>query len=210
MYKIIKRGMDIVFCGVLSLFLLPLFAVLCAFVKFTSKGGVFFTQKRVGKDNIHFGIYKFRTMYIDTPKDTPTHLLENPEKYITPVGKFLRKTSFDELPQLINILKGEMSLVGPRPALWNQYDLIALRDKGGASACVPGLTGLAQINGRDELPIETKAAYDNEYAKKLSFFLDLRIFFGTFFFVLTGRGIQEGVSSEVPKSSQNHPPTHSN
>ena len=153
-----------------------------------------FTQKRVGLHKTHFNIYKFRTMSIDTPKDTPTHLLENPDKYITKAGAFLRKTSLDELPQILNILKGEMSVIGPRPALWNQYDLIAEREKYGANDIRPGLTGWAQINGRDELPIDIKARYDGEYVKKMSLAFDARCFIGTIVCVLRKDGVVEGRS----------------
>lgn len=161
-------------------------------IKLDSKGPVFFKQKRVGIHKKHFYILKFRTMRIDTPQDTPTHLLQNPEKYITRVGKFLRKSSLDELPQIINILKGEMSIIGPRPALWNQYDLIAERDKYGANDVLPGLTGWAQINGRDELPIEVKARFDGEYVQNMGLWMDIKCFFGTIISVIKRDGIVEG------------------
>lgn len=191
MYPKIKRGIDFVLslCGIVVLS--PLLLVLALLVK-TSRGPVLFKQKRVGKDKTFFEIYKFRSMYADTPKDVPTHLLDNPDRLITPVGKFLRRTSLDELPQLFNILKGQMSIVGPRPALWNQDDLIAERDKYGANACVPGLTGYAQIHGRDELPIPEKARLDGYYAKNMGFGLDVKIFFGTIFSVLRSEGVVEG------------------
>lgn len=191
MYPKIKRGIDFVLslCGIVVLS--PVLLVLALLVK-TSRGPVLFKQKRVGKDKTFFEIYKFRSMYADTPKDVPTHLLDNPERLITPVGKFLRRTSLDELPQLFNILKGQMSIVGPRPALWNQDDLIAERDKYGANACVPGLTGYAQIHGRDELPIPEKARLDGYYAKNIGFGLDVKIFFGTIFSVLRSDGVVEG------------------
>ena len=156
----IKRLMDIVLSLAGLILLSPLFLLLIVLIKLDSKGPVLFKQKRVGLHKSHFYILKFRTMRIDTPKDTPTHLLENPDQWITKMGKFLRKTSLDELPQIINILKGEMSIIGPRPALWNQYDLIEERDKYGANDVPPGLTGWAQINGRDELPTEVKAQLD--------------------------------------------------
>lgn len=192
MYSCVKRGID-VFLSVLGLILLsPIFLVLILAIKFDSKGPVLFKQKRVGIHKSHFYILKFRTMRIDTPKDMPTHLLKNPEQYITKMGKFLRKTSLDELPQIINILKGDMAIVGPRPALWNQYDLIAERDKYGANDIRPGLTGWAQINGRDELEIPVKAKLDGEYVKKMGFLMDLRCFFGTFLSVLSGDGVVEG------------------
>ena len=151
-----------------------------------------FKQKRVGLHKSHFYILKFRTMRIDTPKDTPTHLLENPDQWITKMGRFLRKTSLDELPQIINILKGEMSIIGPRPALWNQYDLIEERDRYGANDVPPGLTGWAQINGRDELPIEVKARLDGEYVKKIGLVMDIKCFFGTIVSVVKSDGDVEG------------------
>ena len=191
MYPKIKRGIDFVLslCGIVVLS--PVLLVLALLVK-TSRGPVLFKQKRVGKDKTFFEIYKFRSMYADTPRDVPTHLLDNPDRLITPVGRFLRRTSLDELPQLFNILKGQMSIVGPRPALWNQDDLIAERDKYGANACVPGLTGYAQIHGRDELPIPEKARLDGYYAKNMGFGLDVKIFFGTIFSVLRSDGVVEG------------------
>ncbi|PRO65833.1 sugar transferase [Alkalicoccus urumqiensis] len=192
MYMKLKRLSDIVLSVAGLLVLSPLFLGLIIGIKLDSKGPVFFKQKRVGIHKSHFNIYKFRTMRIDTPKDTPTHLLDNPDKYITKMGKFLRKTSLDELPQILNILSGKMSIIGPRPALWNQYDLIAERDKYGANDIPPGLTGWAQINGRDELPIEVKAELDGEYVKKLGLFMDLKCFFGTFISVLKRDGVIEG------------------
>ncbi len=161
-------------------------------IKIESKGPVFFKQKRIGKNKKEFMIYKFRSMRTDTPKDTPTHLLDDPDIYITKVGRFLRKTSIDELPQIINILKGDMSIVGPRPALWNQDDLIAERDKYNANSIRPGLTGLAQISGRDELEIPVKAKLDGEYTEKISFWLDVKIFFKTIIKVFESDGIVEG------------------
>ena len=192
MYIYVKRVMDIVFVLILSPLWLPLGVILAVLVKATSKGPVFFKQKRFGRDCKFFMIYKFRSMYTDAPKDVPTHLLQNPAAFITPVGRFLRKSSLDELPQIINILKGELTLVGPRPALWNQDDLIAEREKYGANAIPVGLTGLAQIRGRDELPIDVKAAYDGEYARKMGFFLDIKILFGTVISAARGRGVMEG------------------
>ncbi len=170
----------------------PLFLVLIVAIKADSKGPILFRQKRVGIHKSHFNILKFRTMRTDTPKDTPTHLLKNPEQYITRIGKFLRKTSLDELPQIINIIKGDMAIVGPRPALWNQYDLIEERDKYGANDIRPGLTGWAQINGRDELEIPVKAKLDGEYVKKMGLGMDIRCFLGTFLSVLRGDGVVEG------------------
>lgn len=195
MYKEFKKFMDF-YIALFGLVLLsPLFILIMILIKIESKGPVFFKQKRVGIHKKCFYILKFRTMKINTPKNTPTHMLKNPNKYITKVGQLLRKTSIDELPQLINILKGEMSIIGPRPALWNQYDLIAERDKYGANDILPGLTGLAQINGRDELPIPKKAAYDGEYVKKISFWLDCKCFVKTIGSVIKKEGIREGKES---------------
>ncbi len=192
MYLKIKRMIDVLISIVCIIVLLPIFIILVVAIKIDSRGPVLFKQKRVGINKTHFYILKFRTMRIDTPKDMPTHLLENPEQWITKVGKFLRKTSLDELPQIFNILKGEMSIVGPRPALWNQYDLIEERDKYNANDILPGLTGLAQISGRDELSIYKKAELDGEYVKKLSFILDLKCFFATFIYALKSEGVVEG------------------
>ena len=169
MYKFFKRTLDIVLSFLGMLVLSPFFLLLVLAIKLDSKGSVLFKQKRVGLHKKHFYILKFRTMRIDTPKDTPTHLLENPEQWITKVGKFLRKTSLDELPQIWNIFVGDMSIIGPRPALWNQYDLIEERDRYGANDVLPGLTGWAQIHGRDELPIAKKAELDGYYVQHLSF-----------------------------------------
>lgn len=192
MYRYIKRLLDILLVLIFSPLWLPLGVILAVLVKITSEGPIFFKQKRYGCNRKFFMIYKFRSMYTDAPKDVPTHLLQNPQAFITPVGRFLRKSSLDELPQLINIIKGELSLVGPRPALWNQDDLIAEREKYGANAVPVGLTGLAQVKGRDELPIEIKASYDGEYAKKMGFLLDMRIMFLTVFSAILGRGVNEG------------------
>lgn len=186
-----KRAFDIVSSSVAIVVLSPIILVLCILIKVTSEGPILFKQRRIGKDNKEFNIYKFRTMRIDTP-NVATHLLENPDKYITTVGKFMRKTSLDELPQLINILKGEMSVVGPRPALYNQYDLIELRTRAGVHKLAPGLTGWAQINGRDELPILQKVTLDKEYIEIQSFWMDIKIIFMTVFKVLKGDGVQEG------------------
>lgn len=191
-YLIIKRLIDFILALLGLIVLSPVFLILVVSIKLDSKGPVFFKQKRFGKNKELFNILKFRTMRIDTPKDTPTHLLENPDQWITKVGKFLRKTSLDELPQIINILKGEMSIIGPRPALWNQIDLIDERDKYGANDIPAGLTGWAQINGRDELPIEVKARLDGEYAEKMSFIMDIKCFFGTIVSVVKSDGIMEG------------------
>lgn len=191
-YLHIKRGGDF-FCSLLALIILsPLFLIIVIAIKIDSKGPVLFKQKRVGIHKTHFNILKFRTMKIDTPKDIPTHQLKDPEQYITRVGKFLRKTSLDELPQIWNIFVGQMSVIGPRPALWNQYDLIEERDKYGANDVPVGLTGWAQINGRDELPIKVKAKLDGEYVSHIGPFMDIRCFFGTIFSVLKSDGVKEG------------------
>ncbi|MFL2131699.1 sugar transferase [Ruoffia sp. FAM 20858] len=192
MYVIVKRVIDFVLSLIALIVLSPLFLILAIWIKSDSPGPVFFRQKRVGKDKTLFQIYKFRTMRSDTPKDTPTHLLNDPSSFITKSGHFLRRTSLDELPQIINILKGEMAIIGPRPALWNQYDLIEERDKYGANDVPVGLTGWAQINGRDELEIDVKARLDGEYAEKIGFLMDIRCFFGTIFSVLRSDGVVEG------------------
>ena len=192
MYTYIKRVFDILFLLIFSPIWIFLLLLISVAVKLSSKGPVFFTQKRVGKNCSYFTIYKFRSMYIDTPKDTPTHLLENPESFITPLGRFLRKSSLDELPQVINILKGEITLVGPRPALWNQDDLVAEREKYDANSITPGLTGLAQVKGRDELPIDVKAKFDGEYRANMGFFLDLKILVLTALAVFRSDGVVEG------------------
>jgi len=191
-YKKIKRLIDIILSALAIILLWPLFILLAILIKLDSKGPVFFKQKRIGIHKTHFYILKFRTMRIDTPKDVPTHLFENPDKWITRVGRFIRKTSLDELPQIINIFLGHMSIIGPRPALWNQYDLIKERDKYGANDILPGLTGWAQINGRDELPIPIKAKFDGEYVEKMSFKMDLKCFFYTILRVLKSDGVVEG------------------
>ena len=191
-YRYIKRIIDILLSGLAIIILSPLLLILCIAIKLDSPGPIFFTQKRVGIHKTYFQIYKFRTMRTDTPKDMPTHMLANPEQYITKTGRFLRKTSLDELPQIFNIFKGDMSIVGPRPALWNQDDLGAERDKYGANDVTPGLTGWAQINGRDELEIPVKAKLDGEYVKKYGFTMDVRCFFGTFLSVLRQDGVVEG------------------
>ena len=197
-----KRLIDILLSGLGILVLSPVLLVLVVAIKLDSPGPVLFRQKRVGIHKTHFQILKFRTMRIDTPKDTPTHLLENPEQWITRVGGFLRKTSLDELPQIFNIFVGHMSIIGPRPALWNQYDLIAERDKYGANDVLPGLTGWAQINGRDELPIDVKARLDGEYVQRLSFAFDIKCFFGTIVSVLKHDGVVEGGTGELEKKKE--------
>lgn len=199
MYRKVKRVMDTVVSFLGLVILSPVFLLLIIAIKLDSKGPILFKQKRVGIHKTHFFIYKFRTMRVDTPKDVPTHLLENPEQYITKTGKFLRKTSLDELPQIVNILKGDMAIVGPRPALWNQYDLIAERDKYGANDILPGLTGWAQINGRDELEIEEKARLDGEYVQKMSFFFDIKCMVKTFTSVLKSDGVVEGGTGTMQK-----------
>ncbi|EGD37255.1 capsular polysaccharide biosynthesis protein Cps4E [Streptococcus sanguinis SK150] len=199
MYKFFKRTLDIVLSFLGMIVLSPFFLLLVLAIKLDSKGPVLFKQKRVGLHKKHFYILKFRTMRIDTPKDTPTHLLENPEQWITKVGKFLRKTSLDELPQIWNIFVGDMSIIGPRPALWNQYDLIEERDRYGANDVLPGLTGWAQIHGRDELPIAKKAELDGYYVQHLSFGLDVRCFFGTIKSVAKSEGVVEGGTGNMEK-----------
>ena len=191
----IKRWIDLTFSIAGLAVLLPLFVLVAIAIKLDSPGPVFFKQKRIGINKTHFNIFKFRTMRTDTPKDTPTHLLADPDLYITKTGRFLRKTSLDELPQIINILFGQMSIIGPRPALWNQFDLIEERDRYGANDIRPGLTGWAQINGRDELPIEAKAKYDGEYVRRMSFIFDLKCFLGTIGYVLTKEGVKEGANN---------------
>lgn len=197
MYLKIKRLIDIVLSLLGMIVLSPVFLILIIAIKLDSKGPVLFKQKRIGLHKKHFNILKFRTMKIDTPKDTPTHLLDNPDQYITRVGKFLRKTSLDELPQIWNIFVGDMSIIGPRPALWNQYDLIAERDKYGANDIPPGLTGWAQINGRDELPIEVKAKLDGEYVEKIGFWMDVKCFIGTIISVVKSDGVVEGGTGTI-------------
>ena len=191
-YPKIKRFLDFVISITGIVILSPLFLVIILLIKLDSRGPVLFKQRRIGVNKKEFNILKFRTMRIDTPKDTPTHLLDNPEVYITKIGGFLRKTSLDELPQIINIIKGEMSIIGPRPALWNQFDLIEERDKYSANDVVPGLTGWAQINGRDELPIDVKARYDGEYVENMDLVFDIKCFFLTIVKVLKKDGVVEG------------------
>lgn len=200
MYKDgLKRGIDFLLSLAGIIVLSPILLILCLAIKIDSKGPVIFKQKRVGKNKTHFYIYKFRTMKVDTPKETPTHLLSNPDFFITRVGKFLRKTSLDELPQLFNILKGDMAVIGPRPALWNQYDLIEERDKYHANDIRPGLTGLAQISGRDELEIDYKARLDGQYTANITPWMDLKCFFGTIISVFKSEGVVEGGTGSVKK-----------
>lgn len=199
MYMVIKRLIDFSLSFIGLILLSPIFLILIITIKMDSKGPVLFKQNRVGINKSHFKILKFRTMKIDAPKDIPTHLLNNPEQYITKMGKFFRKTSLDELPQIWNIFVGDMSIIGPRPALWNQYDLIAERDKYKANNIPPGLTGWAQINGRDELPIEMKAKLDGEYFEKISFWMDVKCFFGTVVSIIKSDGIVEGGTGRLRK-----------
>lgn len=195
-YFFIKRIIDVVLSLIAIIILFIPCVIISICIKASSKGPVFFKQKRVGKNKKYFMIYKFRTMRADTPKDMPTHMLNNPDLYITKIGKVLRKTSLDELPQIFNILKGDMTIIGPRPALWNQEDLIAERDKYHANDIKPGLTGLAQISGRDELEIPVKAKLDGEYTKNISFLLDVKIFFKTIIKVFESDGVVEGAKKD--------------
>ncbi len=197
--KVFKRAIDIFLSGLGILLLWPVFLILAIAIKIDDPGPVFFKQKRLTIHKEYFDIMKFRTMKMETPKDMPTHLLQNPEQYITKVGKILRKTSLDELPQLFQIFTGKMSIIGPRPCLWNQYDLIAERDKYGANDVRPGLTGWAQINGRDELPIDVKAKFDGEYVERMSFSFDVKCFIGTIVSVLKSDGVVEGGTGELEK-----------
>ena len=190
--RYVKRIIDVILSLVGLILASWLFLLIMIAIEIDDPGPVLFRQKRVGIHKTHFSIMKFRTMKMDTPKDTPTHLLENPEQYITKVGKFLRKSSLDELPQIFQIFTGKMSIIGPRPALWNQFDLIAERDKYGANDVRPGLTGWAQINGRDELALEEKARLDGEYVQRMSFAFDCKCFFGTIGKVLRHEGVVEG------------------
>lgn len=197
-----KRALDIVLsaCGIIVLS--PLFLLLALAIKIDDPGPVFFRQKRVGLHKVHFNILKFRTMKMCTPHDVPTHLLSNPEQYTTRVGRVLRKTSLDEVPQILQIFTGKMSVIGPRPALWNQYDLIELRDQVGANDVRPGLTGWAQINGRDEIPVAQKAALDGEYVQRLSLLFDCKCFFATIAAVLTHKGVVEGGTGAMNKEQE--------
>lgn len=194
-----KRSIDITLSAVGLVVLAIPMLIISILIKCESPGPVLFKQKRVAKGKKYFNILKFRTMRTDTPKDMPTHMLKNPDAYITKIGAFLRKTSLDEITQLVNIFKGDMSIIGPRPALWNQYDLIEERDKYGANDIKPGLTGLAQISGRDELPIAVKARYDGEYVEKMSLMFDIKMFFGTILSVLKHDGVVEGGTGRMEK-----------
>ncbi|MEI2393121.1 sugar transferase [Priestia megaterium] len=195
MYLKIKRVGDILLSFFSLILLSPFYIIIIIAIKIDSKGPILFKQKRIGKNKREFYILKFRTMKIDTPKDTPTHLLKEPDQYITKVGKFLRKTSLDELPQVWNIFIGQMSIIGPRPALWNQYDLIEERDKYNANDILPGLTGWAQINGRDELSIKVKAELDGYYVENRNFLLDIKCFYRTLISVSKAEGVVEGNKS---------------
>ena len=201
-YLKVKRALDVILSGGAIVLLSPLMGAIALAIKLDSPGPVFFRQKRVGKNKEYFEILKFRSMRTDTPKDLPTHMLDNPDAYITRIGKFLRKTSLDELPQIFNIFLGEMSIVGPRPALWNQNDLVAERDQYGANDVTPGLTGWAQINGRDELEIPVKAAFDGEYVRKMGPAMDAKCFFATIGSVLKHEGVVEGGTGEMKRSGE--------
>ena len=197
--RYVKRWIDVLLSALGIILLSPFWIAIVVAIKLDSKGSILFRQKRIGLRKGYFMIWKFRTMRIDTPKDVPTHLMADPGRWITRVGRFLRKTSLDELPQLVNILIGDMSVIGPRPALWNQDDLIAERDRCGANDVRPGLTGWAQINGRDELEIPMKAKLDGDYVKRMSFPFDCRCFFGTILSVLRRDGVVEGGTGEMGK-----------
>ncbi|MDN6142485.1 MAG: sugar transferase [Tetragenococcus halophilus] len=198
--KHIKRVLGFLLSLLGIIVLSPILLMICLAIKIDSKGPIIFKQKRVGKNKRYFNIYKFRTMKSETPKEMPTHLLNNPDAFITKVGKFLRKTSLDELPQLFNILKGDMAVIGPRPALWNQYDLIAERDKYGVNEAQPGLTGLAQISGRDELEIPVKAQIDGKYTSNISFMMDVKCFVGTILSIVKSDGVVEGGTGTKKKA----------
>ena len=202
MYKrYFKRMFDVILSTIGIIVLIPVWLILAILIVIDDPGPVFFKQKRIGKnrngDKQFFQIYKYRSMKMSTPHDVPTHMLQNPEQYITKIGKFLRKTSLDELPQIFNIWLGQMSIIGPRPALWNQDDLYEERSKYGANDITPGLTGWAQINGRDELEIDAKARMDGEYVEKMSFLFDCKCFFGTIFSVLRHDGVVEGGTAQI-------------
>ncbi|OAM70409.1 capsular biosynthesis protein [Aerococcus loyolae] len=202
MYLKVKRVIDFILALISLIILSPLFLLIALWIKLDSKGPVFFKQKRIGKNRDFFYIYKFRSMPSETPADMPTHLLNNPVAFITKSGAFLRKTSLDELPQLINILKGEMTIIGPRPALWNQDDLADERGKYGANDVLPGLSGWAQINGRDELPIDVKARLDGQYVENMGPMMDIKCFFGTIVSVIRHEGVVEGGTGAIDKAKQ--------
>ena len=203
-YVVIKWILDRLLSLTAGILFFPFFLIFALIIKCSSKGPILFKQKRIGRNKKPFMIWKFRTMKIDAPHDIPTHMLNDPDKYITKIGKFLRKTSMDELPQIYNILFGKMSIIGPRPALWNQYDLIAERDKYGVNRLYPGLTGWAQIHGRDELEIAEKAKLDGEYAKKFGFIIDVKCFFGTIKSVFKHEGVVEGGTGEIHKEAKDN------
>ena len=197
--KFFKRLIDLVLSSVGIVVLALPMVVFALIIRIEDPGPAFFRQKRVGIHKTYFSVLKFRSMKMSTPHDMPTHMLENPDQYLLKCGRWMRKMSIDELPQLFNIFTGKMSIIGPRPALWNQDDLIAERDKYGANDVKPGLTGWAQINGRDELEIADKARLDGEYVKKMSFAFDCRCFFGTIRSVLRHDGVVEGGTGELKK-----------
>lgn len=197
-----KRLLDVLLSGCGIVILSPVYLIVSLAIVLDDPGPILFRQKRVGIHKSFFQILKFRTMKMETPKDVPTHLLENPQQYITRVGSVLRKTSLDELPQIFQIFTGKMSIIGPRPALWNQDDLITERDLYGANDVRPGLTGWAQINGRDELPISVKARFDGEYVQKMSFLFDCKCFFGTIFSVLRHDGVVEGGTGTLDREKR--------
>ena len=201
--KFIKRGFDVVLSFFGMVCLAPVYAVTALCIKKDDPGPVIFCQKRVGEDKRYFKLFKFRSMRLDTPKNVPTHMLDNPEQYITRVGRFLRKSSLDELPQIFDIFVGNMSIIGPRPALWNQDLLTSERDKYNANDVRPGLTGWAQINGRDELEIPVKAQLDGEYVKNLSLVFDIKCFVGTIISVVKSDGVVEGGTGEMKKHEGN-------
>ena len=201
-YRSIKRILDILLSFLGLFLLLPIMIIFGILIKIESPGPVLFRQKRVGENKNYFYIYKFRTMKTDAPEDIPTHHLKNPDQWITITGRILRKTSLDELPQMINIIKGEMSLVGPRPALWNQKNLIKEREKHGANDVPVGLTGWAQVNGRDQLTIEEKAKLDGEYARNRGFMMDVKCFFLTFYSVFRTKGVVEGGTGSLNDSNE--------
>jgi O-antigen biosynthesis protein WbqP len=203
-YVVIKWILDRLLSLTAGILFFPFFLIFALIIKCSSKGPILFKQKRIGRNKKPFMIWKFRTMKIDAPHDIPTHMLNDPDKYITKIGKFLRKTSMDELPQIYNILFGKMSIIGPRPALWNQYDLITERDKYGVNKLYPGLTGWAQIHGRDELEIAEKAKLDGEYAKKFGFIIDVKCFFGTIKSVFKHEGVVEGGTGEIHKEAKDN------
>lgn len=202
--KVFKRLIDIVLSGIGLIVLVIPMGIVALMIKKEDPGPVLFKQKRVGKNKKYFNLYKFRSMKMETPHDMPTHMLENPEQYILKIGGFIRKTSIDELPQMWNIFKGDMSIIGPRPALWNQDDLVAERDKYGVNDIKPGLTGWAQINGRDELEIPLKAKLDGEYISKMGFVMDIKCFIGTIVSVLKSDGVVEGGTGKMKKEGRKH------